>query len=321
MVKFKNSKVLIQILKLSIIKKLQFLCLSILFVGHSPWACAQQDFTYWNNLVGYDGVSPWEGYLTYSPEFLGPNALPVPHSHRGLGSQEYQWDDSVDYYFAKGDKTYDWFTRLYIPLGAGRVAFEGFYVPYEYYETSPEIRDKRRARSQEGKGFAAGDVYISTIIQLARNHKKLPDMALNLSLRTASGTKLKDARFTDAPGYYFALSFSKAFKRGNVTLRPHGLIGFYVWQTYDVKYRQNDAIQFGGGIDVKKNSFSLKQSLGAYAGYLGNGDFPMVYSAQFEKTFEHVKLISRYQYGIRDYPFQGIRLGLIWYLSKKIKKI
>lgn len=299
----------------------QFLCcLFFLIFGQMSRSLGQQDFSEWNDLVGYDGFSPWERYMILSPGFMGPNALPVPPFHKGLIKQEYQWENSFDYYFAKGDKTYNWFTRIYLPLGDGRVAVEGYYVPVEYFETSPEIREMRRVRSQDSKGFAAGDVYLSTLIQVAKDHPKLPDIVLNMTMRTASGVRLKDARFTDTPGYYFDVSASKTYERGLWTIRPHVLGGFYVWQTYDPKYRQNDAIQFGGGLDLEKGDFSIKQTVGGYWGYVGNGDFPIVYSAEFEKTFKKFKLLFRYQYGIRDFPFQGLRLGLNWYLPKKIKK-
>jgi len=281
---------------------------------------AQEDYSYWKDLVGYDGVSPWERYMIYSTGFMGPNALPVPPFHKGLIKQEYQWENSFDYYFAKGDQTVNWFTRIYVPLADGRVAVEGYYVPVEYFVTSPEVRDRRRARTFEGKGFAAGDIYLSTLIQVSKDHKKIPDIVLNLSMRTASGVRLKDARFTDTPGYYFDVSVSRTYKRGLWTIRPHGLGGFYVWQTYNPKFRQNDAIQFGGGIDLERKSFSIKQTVGGYWGYVGNGDFPIVYAAEFERTFKRIKLLFKYQYGIRDFPFQGIRIGLTWFWKKEQKK-
>ena len=55
--------------------------------------------------------------MIMSPGFMGPNALPVPPFHKGLIKQEYQWESSFDYYFAKGDQTFDYFTRFYVPLG------------------------------------------------------------------------------------------------------------------------------------------------------------------------------------------------------------
>lgn len=319
MQKFNASKVLTQIPKSFTTRILSclILCLACLPLTKLK---AQVDLEYWNNLVGYDGFSPWERYMIMSPGFMGPNALPVPPFHKGLIKQEYQWESSFDYYFAKGDQTFDYFTRFYVPLGDGRVAVESYYVPAEYFIMSPEVRDMRRARTTSGRGWAAGDIYLSTLIQVTKDHPKLPDIVLNLSMRTASGVRLKDARFTDTPGYYFDVSASKTYKRGLWTIRPHALGGFYVWQTYDPKYRQNDAIQFGGGVDLIRKGFSIKQSVGGYWGYVGNGDFPIVYSAEFEQSLKKIKLLFRYQYGIRDFPFTGLRIGCVMFIPKKVKK-
>jgi hypothetical protein len=44
---------------------------------------AQENFSWWNELHNWDGLSPWEGYLIVSPDFFGPNALPVPKLQNG----------------------------------------------------------------------------------------------------------------------------------------------------------------------------------------------------------------------------------------------
>ncbi len=72
------------------------------------------------------------------------------------------------------------------------------------YETILE----RRVRYLDGKGTANGDFYFSTIIQLLKK-EKLPEVALRMACRTASGNNLGSARYTDAPGYFLDISLGK----------------------------------------------------------------------------------------------------------------
>ena len=42
-----------------------------------------QSYTWWEETVHWDGVTPWERYIVFTPGFLGPNALPVPRVTNG----------------------------------------------------------------------------------------------------------------------------------------------------------------------------------------------------------------------------------------------
>lgn len=166
----------------------------------------------------WDGITHWSRYIVISPGFMGPNALPVPEIKKGIVENNIEFELSQQNHFSKHDKTF----------------------------------------KLEGKGFAVGDLYFSTIIQLLKNYKNLPDIALRLACRTASGGKFTAARFTDTPEYFFDVSFGKKILKNlkqieNVNI--FGMAGFYSWQTYSVNHRQNDAFLFGFGADINTKNF------------------------------------------------------------------
>ena len=39
---------------------------------------------WWNDVISGMEFRPWVNYLTLSPKFMGPNALPVPEIRTGL---------------------------------------------------------------------------------------------------------------------------------------------------------------------------------------------------------------------------------------------
>ena len=281
---------------------------------------AQTDYTHWNQLVGWDGITPWVHYLTISPQFMGPNALPLPIQQKGLVRKSIEWESRGELYWNKGDLTLNPFTRIYVPLGNGRVAIEGYYVPVEYYQSSAAVRDYRKARDFSGKGWAAGDVYISTIIQLTENRKKWPDIALGINLKTASGTELANLRYTDAPGYSFDISFGKTYTSASspdLNFRWYAVGGFYVWQMYSTRYFQNDAILYGCGTDISFFSWKISNQLGGYWGYLDNGDRPLIWNFLVERKINQFLISASFQEGLKNFPFHAIRLGMTYLLTTK----
>ncbi len=276
-------------------------------------AQAQDDFTWWNEKHQWDGITPWNQYMKYSTSYFGPNALPVPDVMTGEIDTTTYLEVAGEYHWSTGDKTKDVFVRGYLPLFANRIAFSMDVVPIEWYETDTITRDARAARGRDGKGKAGGDIYFHTLINLIHNREYAPDVALRVTLRTASGTNLRNARYTDGPGYFFDLSFGKNLTLSkDIVLRAYTMSGFYVYQTNDLSHLQNDCILFGLGADVHIRKISLSQSVGGYNGYLTLGDKPLVYRAGIKVSFNHIAYTISYQYGLRDYPFQRIRAGLIW---------
>jgi len=92
----------------------------------------------------------------------------------------------------------------------------------------------------------------------------------------------------------------------------YAMVGFYVFQTNLEKYPQNDAFQYGTGLDLNFGRFQLDQQWGGYIGYLENGDKPMVYRLNLtwysQKTMD---LKLRFQQGFFDFPYTSIRLSTV----------
>jgi hypothetical protein len=293
---------------------LLFLCVGL------PTCGPAQDFGWWNAIHDYDGTSSWRSYLKLSPGFMGPNALPVPEINNGRLTSTTTLTVAAEGHFSRGDDTQNAYLDLQLPLFSDRVSLRAQYVPLEHYHMTTATRDERAARDFDGRGWASGDLYLSTYIQLLRDHARWPDVLLTINLRTATGNKLSAARYTDTPGYFFDVSAGKTHtvaKTGLRSLRPHALLGFYVWQTYYDNHFQNDAFLYGLGVDLTFGGLALTPSLGGYAGYLGEGDKPLVTRLDLRTTNERrLNLALRLQHGLHDFPYTSMRVGTTWRLGK-----
>lgn len=268
---------------------------------------------WWNIKHDWDGVTHWSEYIVVAPGYMGPNALPVSRSKKGVLPQKPLWDNSIDLHFSDGDNTQNHASRLYLPFAQGRVAVEVSMVTLEHYKMDTLTRDFRRARDYEGKGFAVGDLCFWTGVQLVKNQAFWPDLLLEVNFRTASGTQLRNARYTDAMAYDFALSFGKTlpFKwMGFRSFRWHGAGGFYSWQTYFNDSRQNDAPSYAVGFQLIGEAFEMNSELAGYYGYMGRGDRPLVYRLELKIPTENWEFEIAYQYGIHDFDYQSIRFSI-----------
>ena len=188
-------------------------------------------------------------------------------------------------------------------------------VAFERYAFSEEIRDERIARDKDGEGTAIGDFYFSTLIQVSKN-RKFPNTLFRFAAKTASGNQLEAARYTDSPGYFFDLSFSKQF--GNsITgeLRPFGLAGFYSWQTNDEQNLQNDALMYAIGADFLKKGWLFSASWSGYSGYKNRRDRPMQLNFNLEKTLKRKILRLEYIHSLRKWGYQTVRISFAWKLK------
>jgi hypothetical protein len=261
--------------------------------------------------------------MIFSPGFMGPNALPVPDSKDGLLPEYSYLEISYENHFNKGDFTRDLYTQFYFPLFSKKAGLTLSYVPIEHYKMDSTTRDLRRSRDFDGKGKSYGDIYVSTYIQFIKDMEKLPDILVTVNIKTASGTNLEAARNTDAPGYFFDCSMGKDFKLKNSfikSIRPHGMLGFYAWQTNRGDYFQNDAIVYGVGLNLKFSKFELNNSLDGYSGYINNGDRPVVFRSALKTQFKSIincKIL--FQHGIRDFPYNTIRAGFEVNFNKIVK--
>ncbi|MBN1952022.1 MAG: hypothetical protein JW801_12540 [Bacteroidales bacterium] len=283
------------------------------------------DYTWWNEIHDWDGVTPWVNYLTISPAFLGPNAMPVPDFREGILPENGSLELSAENHFGSGDYTRNLYTEFYFPLYSRLAGLHISYVPIEQYNMDTITRDLRAARDYDGEGFSAGDFYVGTSIQIIRDKKGFPDVMISANIKTASGTNLEAARFNDTPGYYFDISFSKSFplnEPGTISLRPFLLTGFYCWQTYRTRNPQNDAYMYGAGIDLDLKKLKIINSFGGYSGWVNDGDKPMVYRLELQTRFDsRLNAKLRFQHGFRDFPYTSVRLGVVYNLSPTLKKI
>ncbi len=275
--------------------------------------CYPQDYNWWNVKHNWDGITNWSKYIIISPALMGPNALPVPNSKDGSLSHKTTLEVSLDNHFSHGDFTNNLYTELYMPLFSDRVGLNISIVPIEYYKIDTITRDLRRVRDVGGEGISGGDFYIGTFIQIVKNKERFPDVLLTINLKTASGDNLSSARFTDSPGYFLDLSFGKEINVNQSiikSVRPYAIVGFYAWQTNRDDYFQNDALLFGIGFNLLFENLELKNYLGGYAGYIGNGDKPIVYRIALRSNHESILNYKiMFQYGIRDFMYASLRVG------------
>lgn len=279
---------------------------------------AEEDWTWWNVKHGWQpGMRDWRGLLHITPGYLGPNALPVPEMRKGIVQTGAHIETGVDLHFREGDPTQNLSARYYRSFADNKIAIELYGVVLEHYAMSDSIRDERIARDFDGKGFAIGDFYFSTLLQIVRG-RKFPDTMLRLTGRTASGGQLEAARYSDSPGYYIDLSMSKEFKGAGerFSFRPYSSFGFYSWQTNDDLNLQNDALMYGVGADLKWSRWMFSNSLSGYSGYKQERDRPMVYTFDLNRSLKRHTLRLQYLYGLRDWTYQTIKFSVIWNLSK-----
>jgi len=283
-------------------------------------AKAQVDYSWWIKIHNWDGHTSWIKYLKYSPGYFGPNALPVPEVANGIVGNKGMLEMAADGHFSKGDNTQNIFTRLYYPLVSKFVAIESYVVPIEHFKMDTATRDIRSARIKSGEGTAGGDIYFGTVVQLVKN-KKFPDVVFRMMCRTASGTNVSAARYTDAPGYFLDVSMGKDFKNENSifsTIRPYWMIGFFSWQTNLDNYRQDDAFLYGVGIDLLSNKITISASAGGYIGYIKDKDSPLVARLKVFKNGKHFNYGISGELGLHDYQYKSLRLSLVYILPEKL---
>ena len=298
----------------------QFITVIFLFFLIAANASAQGNSSLSNDPYNHwDGHTHWTKYLRMSAGYMGPNSLPVPEIRKGTIDSMLTFEASAVNNYNPRDNTPNLFMRLHIPIAKNKISLELYGVPIEFYNMDSSLRFERKTFKLRGKGATAGDLYISFIINLLKNRKNLPDLALSINTRTASGNGEEEARYTDAPGYFFDLSAGKTFVLQNSSIRAYSLLGFYVWQTNIDNNPQDDAFLYGAGFDYTKAKFKYSASVNGYIGYVGNGDKPMV--ARTSLIYKPKKLAYKlaYQQGLHDYNYKTVLLGLIWTIGKANK--
>lgn len=271
------------------------------------------DYSWWNELHGWEVGDPgWRNWIVISPGYLGPNALSVADVKRGFLKSNTEFELTVSNHFHPEDPTQDISGRFYIPFANNKIAIEMYGVLLEHFSFSEEIRNERFARIEDGQGYASGDFYFSTLIQVFKD-RKFPNTLFRFIAKTASGNQFKGARYADSPGYSLDLSFSKDYGYTETGLfRPFGLFGFYSWQTNDEFGLQNDAFMYAFGADFERHDWLLSCSWSGYSGYKDERDSPAQLNFELRKDFNKKAFRVQYLYGLHYWQYKTIKFSFIW---------
>lgn len=268
-----------------------------------------QTFDRWAQVVGWDGVSHWSKYMIHMPAYQGPNSLPVPRITNGSIDSSFSVTAAGQFHFSEGDKTQNILIGANYCLLKDRISFDLAWVPYERYTMSQLTKEKRHVFVQFfDDQEAAGEIHLNTNIQLLNKWRKDIHLALRVGYRFPCGSGFGAARYTDAPGYYFDLSFGKVI--GQSPLKWIGMAGFYSWHIESDQHNQDDAFLFGSGLEYNRRSLKMQAYVAGYLGYLEkSGDKPVVFRAQAEKKLRRFSLLAGFQHGLHDFGFTSMELG------------
>ena len=275
----------------------------------------------------------------------GPNALPVIDMSSGETSEELSVEISGSYF--RGFDQSNTFTpnlRLNIPLFSRWVNLEAWYSVMDFYSmhnAQPKVlslgekctmHNLTTPHSLSHWHNVAGDIYVSTNIQVLHPHwftkqsttsnsqfstlnsqlQYIPSAVARIGIKTASGGDFENRRFIDAPGYFLDLTLTEKIKFENSwahSVSIAGSIGFYCWQTGRAK--QNDAYMYGLRTEFETQYLQLIAEWSGYSGWQNNGDSPMCIKIHLGVPcplgFEPY---VAYQYGIRDWQYHELRIGL-----------
>lgn len=270
-----------------------------------------QDHNWWSNNVQWDGISHWREYLIFAPRYLGPNALPVPEQTQGQVFSESEIRVTGNGQWAPGDRT--WHPALYVRYAAwpDRISFDVYWVPLEFFHTTHDWKTERRVfHTAYDAQKASGDILLNTQIRVVPESDRWPGVALRVGYRLPSSNTVGAARFTDSPGFHFDLSAGKDYALWAGTWRPVAMLGLLVWQTNLDTHVQNDAVLFGGGFSYQREKWESGFFLRGYAGYLSNGDRPLLAEAYLKKSWKRGHVFLRFQHGMNDRLYDRLELGL-----------
>ncbi len=280
-----------------------------------------QSIGWWENVVHWDGVTHWERYINYMPGFLGPNALPVPHISNGSIDSINSFGFSGNYHFSKDDHTQNVSIYANYCLVKNKISFDVFAVPVEHFTMSHLLKEERKVFALHYYDrYAMGDVYLNTNIQLINNPIKRIQSALRIGYRFAS-SQIGAARFSDAPGYYFDISFSKTFHTASA-LKWIAMAGGYVWQCDNIiiRQRQDDAFLFGSGLEWNKTNTRIQTYIAGYRGYHPQSrDKPYLFRISLDKRTRRNNWFFQFQQGLHNFNYSSIEARLRFNFKNKEK--
>jgi len=255
--------------------------------------------------------------IKYSTSWFGPHANPVPELSDGNIPEFTEIRLQSSYIFNSGDQTYSTNLNLEIPLISKFVSVKLWSEVFEYYRVSENIKNNRKMI--DTSGYSTGDIYFQTRIKLLKEKTYLPQLILNSTLKTASGSNFLNRRYFDTPGYYFDLEITKQIKINSLLIDKiniTGDLGFMCWET--TGSTQNDAIMYAVQTSFYKRNTGITFFFGGYDGWMHRhpafgsdyGDSPLILSAKMHYTFNNLICYLKYLKGIKDYPYQMINVGI-----------
>ena len=278
------------------------------------------------------GSTHFAKWLQIAPGKLGPNALPIPRMDYALIGDESKIEIGAHYHQMTGDTAINSYFNYRWNIAPGRAVVEIWGEPSETFRLTNDVRDERQIYYDDnGWSTEAGDLLISTYVQLLKNKKYIPDLSLNYTLKTTTGVNW-NGRYTDASMNYFYLAAGKSIRfKGSILdeIRIAALCGFYVWQTNKVEMAQDEGPVIEAGIQLHKKDFIFYTEFGGYSGYdayefmeRGTGqdriqgyNDPLILRTRLEKTGRHFNFTVEYQHGFRDYFYETFRLGIIYHFK------
>lgn len=265
-----------------------------------------------------------------APKYFGPNAFPVPEIPLARIPKAITAELSGDMALGLGksfgaDLTYGPSFLISVPLWTDRAALTVWMPVVEWWKYDSETALERRLAEKYlggGRGYDSGDVYVSMDIHVLKAKGWRPDIMVRAVLKSASGNHFGEARYYDAPGYFFDCTIANSLRfNGFFTeLRAAVSGGFLCWQTDNG--RQNDAIQAGVAAMLDSRIFRLEVQGAGYFGWEGDGDRPVTVRARLDFHAGNFSPFASCVYGIHDYPFCQFRIGLRYYFPlQKLKEI
>lgn len=266
----------------------------------------------------------------YSTAWFGPNANPVPEFEDARIPSKTTISLMADYYFGYGDQTKNGYFKIEFPLLPERVSFKIWSTVLENYKVTNQVSAERNMQNGTTSGKANGDFYVQTRIRILKETTSLPSLILNSTLKTASGTNHLERRYFDTPGYYFDAEIGKSWytKSSFINeIRAVADVGFMCWET-GFQSTQDDAPMYGAKIIIGNQNWKLENTLSGYWGWMHTnlnfgsdyGDAPLVYAAKITKMTKTINYFVQYQYGIKDFPYNQIRVGISFTLEKLTPK-
>jgi hypothetical protein len=245
------------------------------------------------------------------PAFQGPNSLPVPQVGNGRIDSNSYIGVSGAFHFMEGDHTQNIVVNGHLALVKDVVGVELTWIPWERYNMSTALKEKRHVYYEFWNDKkAAGDLLLNTNFRLLKKWAPVMDLILQIGYRMPSGTDYGSARYSDGPGYHFAINMGKPLNKAK-TLKLTAMAGFLVWQIESDIFKQDDSFLFGAGLEYRKKNFSLQTNVAGYLGYLEKqGDKPVVFRARAEQQLKKIKLVLGFQQGLNDFEYSSVDAGL-----------